>query len=61
MLEYTDIQLKLDLYVTEANLDLNMQSGMLIAVPIPRETAAEANSIQCAIDQAVAEAKYVIK
>ena len=36
--------------------DLNLQSGMVLAVPIPQQYAAEGAAIQKAIDEALAEA-----
>ncbi|KAI9251216.1 pseudouridine-5'-phosphate glycosidase [Sporodiniella umbellata] len=42
-----------------ANHDLNLDSGMVFAVPIPKESAANAKAIQEAIDQAFSEARTV--
>lgn len=41
----------------DANHELEMNSGMVFAVPIPSASAADAASIQHAIDTAIAEAR----
>lgn len=41
-----------------ANHELEMNSGMVFAVPIPSESSADAKSIQHAIDTAISEARY---
>ncbi len=41
---------------TDAHHQLNLQSGMIVAVPIPEEQAAEARGVQSAIDMALREA-----
>lgn len=45
------------LSTADANLTLNLGSGMLIAVPIPKEYAASGNLIESAIQRALEEAK----
>lgn len=40
-----------------ANHELQMNSGVVFAVPIPKESAADTRSIQEAIDTAIAEAR----
>lgn len=40
----------------DANLNLKLGSGILIAVPIPKEYSASGNSIESAIQKAVQEA-----
>lgn len=40
-----------------ANHNLELNSGMVFAVPIPKDDAADAQSIQDAIQSAVAEAR----
>ncbi|KAL0074633.1 pseudouridine-5'-phosphate glycosidase [Phycomyces blakesleeanus] len=40
-----------------SNHELGLNSGIVIAVPIPRESAADARLIQSAIDTAIAEAR----
>lgn len=45
--------------VIVANHELEMNSGMVFAVPIPSKSAADAKSIQNAIDTAISEARYV--
>ncbi|RCI05275.1 hypothetical protein CU098_002077, partial [Rhizopus stolonifer] len=40
-----------------ANHELKLDSGMVFAVPIPNESAANTKSIQKAIDQAISEAR----
>ncbi|CEP07821.1 hypothetical protein [Parasitella parasitica] len=40
-----------------ANHKLEMNSGMVFAVPIPNESAADVKSIQYAVDRAIAEAR----
>ncbi|RIA88375.1 pseudouridine-5'-phosphate glycosidase [Glomus cerebriforme] len=42
-----------------ANIQLQLNSGMLIAVPIPEHKAANANKVQKAIDIALTEAKEI--
>lgn len=44
-----------------ANHNLELNSGMVFAVPIPKDDAADAQSIQDAIQTAVAEARWVVK
>ncbi|KAJ1694827.1 hypothetical protein LUZ63_011525 [Rhynchospora breviuscula] len=41
----------------DANSNLSLGTGILIAVPIPKEYATSGNMIECAIQQALAEAK----
>lgn len=41
-----------------ANHELELQSGMVFACPIPNESAADAKLIQNAIDTAIDEARY---
>lgn len=41
-----------------ANHELELQSGMVFACPIPNESAADAKLIQNAIDTAISEARY---
>ncbi|PKY39251.1 erwinia chrysanthemi IndA protein-like protein-like protein [Rhizophagus irregularis] len=43
----------------DANIQLQLNSGMLIAVPIPENEAADANKIQEALSIALAEAKEI--
>lgn len=40
-----------------ANHELEMNSGMVFAVPIPNESAADTKSMQNAIDTAISEAR----
>lgn len=40
-----------------ANHDLELNSGMVIAVPIPSESAADTKAIQKAIETAISEAR----
>lgn len=40
-----------------ANHELELESGMVFACPIPSESAADAKSIQSAIDTAISEAR----
>ncbi|KAJ8446870.1 hypothetical protein Cgig2_016180 [Carnegiea gigantea] len=44
----------------EANMKLKLGSGILIAVPIPKEHSASGNFIESAIQRALAEAKYSV-
>ena len=44
-------------YWSDAQLGLGLQSGMLVAVPIPDQHEAEGSAIQAAIDQALEEAR----
>jgi pseudouridine-5'-phosphate glycosidase len=53
-----DLQLSNSFFL-DANIQLQLNSGMLIAVPIPENEAADANRIQKAINIALAEAKYL--
>ena len=41
----------------EANIDLNLQSGMLVAVPIPADQAANNREIEDAIQEAIRQAQ----
>ena len=43
----------------ESSIDLKLGSGILVAVPIPEEHAADREQIDGAIEQAVLQAKYV--
>jgi pseudouridine-5'-phosphate glycosidase len=46
------------LFFTDANKNLHLGSGILIAVPIPKEHAASGNAIESAIQKALKEAEY---
>lgn len=45
------------LFIVVANHELQMNSGVVFAVPIPKESAADTKSIQEAIDTAITEAR----
>lgn len=49
--------MRTDVRVIVANHQLEMNSGMVFAVPIPKESAANTQSIQEAIDTAIHEAR----
>lgn len=44
--------------ITDANLNLGLGSGILIAVPIPKDHSASGYTIESAIQKALEEAKY---
>ena len=46
-------------YDLDENSRLKLESGILIAVPIPKDKSANASKIQTAIDQSLKEAMYV--
>lgn len=46
------------LFFTDANKNLHLGSGILIAVPIPKEHAASGNAIESAIQKVLKEAEY---
>lgn len=45
-------------HFTDANLKLELGTGMLIAVPIPKEHSASGNLIESAIQTALREARW---
>lgn len=45
---------------TDANQELQLQNGMVFAVPIPDEHAADGSRISAAIEDAIKEARYSI-
>ena len=44
--------------VIKSNLSLNLNSGILVAVPVPSEQAAEYEKVEEAIQKAIKEAEY---
>jgi pseudouridine-5'-phosphate glycosidase len=45
------------LFFADANMKLNLDTGILIAVPIPKEHSASGSIIECAIQGALKEAR----
>lgn len=50
--------MNVDLFFAASTLSLGLQSGILLAVPIPEEHASAGKQIEEAIQAAVTEARY---